>query len=406
MIAFLDPLALLALIAVTAPVVVHLLLRHRAPRIRVPTVRFVPGRAPQAIRLLRPSDPWLLLLRAGIVAFAALALAQPLFLTDARRTASNERMARAVVIDTSHAGRSDLAGFLEAERTGSDPYRQVETRDLPAALRRAANWLGQAPPARREVVIFSRFDHGALTEADLAAVPRDIGLRFVRFSGRSRPEPLQDRVVSRDGVRSLHTRFEGDATRVEYLPAVPWTGEGLVIRARPGDAAAVERLRRIVAMAGAPESGASRLVAVRLRGGDPHPAGVAADPDASAAALRLLHDPAIDGLPVTVSASAAELRIDADVEAASLEAAAIVRAALEARRDPGRFRAHEVVQVSDAVLRGWSRAPAQPSVQNWRQSDRSDARWFWLAALLLLTAEGHARRSRVHQPAEARADAA
>ena len=47
-----------------------------------------------------------------------------------------------------------------------------------------------------------------------------------------------------------------------------------------------------------------------------------------------------------------------------------------------------------------------PSGENARQSDRSDARWFWLAALLLLALEGALRRRDERRIAEVSADAA
>ena len=94
------------------------------------------------------------------------------------------------------------------------------------------------------------------------------------------------------------------------------------------------------------------------------------------------------------------------MDAGSLDAAIVVRAALEARIDPGAVAAHEVASIPEGTLRSWSREAAMPSGENARQSDRSDARWFWLAALLLLAFEGALRRRDERRIAEVSADAA
>ena len=406
MIAWLNPVALAGLIAVAAPILVHLLLRQRAVRTVVPTVRFVPRAVPQSARLRRPSDPWLLLVRVGIVACAALAMARPLFVTEARRAGWNERIARAVIVDAGDGARPELADLLRAELGNADPARQEETRDLGGALRRAVSWLHQSPPARREIVLVSSFVHGALTQADVDGIPDAIGLRFVRVPRRAPPERLRGRVITIDGAREFEARLDGDSTIVRYGPAVPANQEGLVILARPEDAEAVARLRRVLARAGAADASATRPTVVRFRGGPPLGPGGPGDPDATGAALRLVQDPAMAGQPIVATASASELRVDAGVDAASLEAVTIVRAALDARPDPKRVAAHEVVLVADAALSAWSRAPSAPSGESWRQEDRSDARWFWIIALVLLAAEGLMRRRQERPLAEVTADAA
>lgn len=407
MIAWLNPVALVTLVTVMAPILVHLLLRHRARRVVAPTVRFVPRLAPQAVRLRRQSDLWLLFVRAGIVCCAALALAGPLFVTDARRRAWSERIARAVIVDTGVAtGAAELSDAIRSELSSSDPSRQEQTRELPPALRRAVHWLRQSPPARREIVVFSPFVRGALDEADVAAVPPEIGLRFVRTHNRSAPEPLRGRVVDAEGIRSFEALVEPDAIALQYAPAAPSAFQGLVIRARSDEAAAVERLRRVLARVGVNDVDAVRPVVVRFHGGAPHEGAAAGHPEATAAALRLVQDPAMARLPVTVTVSANELRVDADVEASSFEAATIVRSALDARVDPKFVDTHEVASIPDVTLRVWSRNPSDPSGENWDREDRSDARWFWLAALVLLAVEGVMRGRPQRRVAEVTADAA
>lgn len=405
MIAWLNPLALGTLAAVAAPILLHLLLRHRANRVLLPTLRFVPRLSPQSVRLRRLSDTWLLLLRVGIVACAALALAAPVLVTDARRAAWGERIARAVIVDGG-VDTTAIAETVRAEVSGSSLSRQEQTHELSSAVRRGVNWLHQSPPARREIVILSPFIHGSLTEADVAAVPAGIGLRFVRTTNRLPPAPLRGRFVAADGLGTFEASLDADSTAVRFEPAAAAPFAGLVIQARPEDAAAVERLRRVLAHAGVADAGIAQPVIVRFRGGAAAGSTAAADPASRATALRLVQDPAIAALPVTITASGAELRVDADVEAASFEAATIVRSALEARIDPVRAAAYEVASIPDASLQAWSRGAAMPSREDWLRSDRSDARWLWLAALLLLAVEGLGRRRRQPQFREVAADAA
>ncbi len=101
MIAWLNPGALVAIAAAALPIVVHLLLRARAARVIVPSVRFISATRESAIRIRRPSDGVLLLLRMLIVVCAALALAAPVVITESRTSAWMNRTIRAIVVDTS-----------------------------------------------------------------------------------------------------------------------------------------------------------------------------------------------------------------------------------------------------------------------------------------------------------------
>ena len=101
MIAWLNPGALVGLAVLAGPVLVHLLLRHRAARILFPSLRFVRASRTAAVRLRPPSDWLLLALRLATLGLAVLALAQPLLLAPARVAAWNARLARAVVVDVS-----------------------------------------------------------------------------------------------------------------------------------------------------------------------------------------------------------------------------------------------------------------------------------------------------------------
>jgi hypothetical protein len=73
------PAGLWGLLALAIPLAVHLLVRTRAPRVPVATLRFFRPRPPARTRLTPPRDRWLLALRLTLVALAALALSDPWF---------------------------------------------------------------------------------------------------------------------------------------------------------------------------------------------------------------------------------------------------------------------------------------------------------------------------------------
>ena len=90
---------------------------------------------------------------------------------------------------------------------------------------------------------------------------------------------------------------------------------------------------------------------------------------------------------VRAAASGTELLIDVNAPVDSLFAAEVVRAVLNARIDPGGYDAHEVARVDEAVLVALSRPPGPVTLDAWRTSDASDARWAWLGTLILLGVE-------------------
>jgi hypothetical protein len=306
MIVWLNPAALAGLVLLAGPVLVHLLLRHRAVRVPFPSLRFVRPSRTSAVRVRLLSDLALLLLRLAIVALAVAALAQPLLLVRPRLAAWDARMARAIVVDVSDSTRtrgealSEAADAVEAEGRGAVFAARIDAAELRPGVLQAIRRLASAPPARREIVVISDFQRGALTREDLGAVPPSIGIRLVqvgavmherRVRGIELFHPSAQR--TRAGDPGFHPSAQrtragdpgfgtgrslaqevvlaGTATTVSVVPGSA-PREGLRLMAADADAVALRALERTVASAGAPAPSPNQPIAIVFAGG---PAGQA-----------------------------------------------------------------------------------------------------------------------------------
>ena len=218
MIAWLNPAAFAALALLAGPVLVHLLLRHRAERVLFPSLRFVRPSRTAAVRLRLPSDVGLLLLRLAIVALAVAALAQPLLLAGPRLDAWNGRLARATVVDVSGSmstARSEAVDAARAAEQGTIVAIRIDAAELRSGVRQAVERLAASPPARREIVVVSDFQRGALSHADLDAVPAAIGIRLVQVGSAVKERRIRGLDLFQPG-RSLTQEilFAGPATSV------------------------------------------------------------------------------------------------------------------------------------------------------------------------------------------------
>jgi hypothetical protein len=88
-----------------------------------------------------------------------------------------------------------------------------------------------------------------------------------------------------------------------------------------------------------------------------------------------------------------ELLLHVAASAGSFIAAAALSAVLTARHGDTTQPEQEIAGIETSDLTAWSRAPAPVEQENWRRVEDSDARWFWLAALLLLALEPILRRA-------------
>jgi hypothetical protein len=364
---WLNPVAFAGLVLLTVPVLVHLFARRNARVLRFPTLRFIENARAVAPRRARLADIGLLVLRLAVIGVAVAALAQPLWTTDTRRAAADGVLSRVVIVDTSvsvsRPTPTGESGVLIARREAARLAEEsrvslvVETDRPSAELRGAADWLAESGIGRREAVIVSDFQRGAVASADIGTLPADIGVRLLRVDVSGDPQvsaqpfpsvavlaPESERALAEATLRAvIGDRVSGIADQASRAILVDFT------RLADGNAVAPDRswmgdvlwaLRHDSARA--------------LRRGD-----------------TLVLQPA--ALPGT------------------LDAALLIQRAAHATAGAATFAEHDTALIAESVLRAWER-PASVAVAG--DVERSDGRWLWMAVLLLLAAEHFARRLR------------
>jgi hypothetical protein len=427
---WLNPAALAGLVLIAAPVIIHFLRAHRADRLLFPTLRFVCTTRSDAIRLRLPSDWPLLFLRVAIVGSVVLSAAQPIALTTSRRQAWNARTVRAVVIDTSASMRESsnqaaAQAATDAESHGAFLTRRFEGAVVRESVVRATAWLSTTPPARSEIVVISDFQEGTLQSDDLRVVPPSTGLRFVRVGGDVMVRTAEGlRLFGAGGIvpKSQRLQLSGLTSSV-VITGESRADDGLQVAA--ADASAVRRLLRTVAKGGAPSPDAAEPLRIQFDGGfvsngSPRPIEVDDHRWMLKTVLRLRNDTSLAdaarattasrladatdtwtivvqdrvGQPlVKAAALGRELLLKIAAPPDSFFAAVALRAALIARHGDIARPELEIARLDSAQLTSWTRLAGPVADDAWQRSDRSDARWFWGAALLLLTLEQVIRRS-------------
>ncbi len=391
---WLVPSALAGLLLVAGPVLVHLLMRRHATRVVFPAMRFVPAVQGAAVRFRAPSDLGLLVLRGAAVTAAAIAAAQPLFVTPARQRAWADRVARAVIVDTSPSVDTAVAQQLAAgEAAGTFASQRFASSDVRDAVHRATGWLAAAPAGRRELAIVSDFQAGAIDAADLASVPRTTGIRLVRAN---RPAPSIGTPATVDGWRNgrwaASTKLDSSGT------SVTWTRQGdsppapLTILSAPQDAAAAVSASRAAQSLGVTKGTASRRVEVAFAGSTPAPVTPPSTAWIVSAAIALRGDPlvAASGASVSVGERDGTLSAKTAIPASSPFAPAVIRAVLTAASPAAFDPEREVDSLDEAMLASWRRPPTPLPTP--APPDTSDGRWLWAAALALVLIEGVVRR--------------
>jgi hypothetical protein len=429
MIAWQNATAFWGLLLLGAPIVIHLLRRHRAHRVQFPSLRFVRTAQASASRFRRLSDPLLLALRLGVIALAVSAAARPIVLTSSRLARWNASTARALVIDTSPSMRDgvdrvrEASDAADAEAKTAAYSKRFDVPVLADGIARAAAWLSSTPPSRKEIVVISDVQLGAIDAESVAGVPESVGIRIVPIGAavaarRIDGPPLMDPVGPASHVQMVDLTSESTAVTIERRSDAGRLG----IRIIPE--AAADRLLRVAARAGTAAGARSQRIAIRLLGADPAPPSLSSlepiragwmlrtvlrlqetlasmrDLAANSRGLdRVTAHPwtvllADDGGRTIVASAAAgdELVVDVAAPSDSLLAAAVVRAALNARVDVDGYREMEIARSEPALLDALKRPAGPVDAGAWRSADVTDARWCWLLALGFLLAELWLRR--------------
>jgi hypothetical protein len=441
MLEWINPVAFAGLTAMAGAVLVHLLKRQRAVRVRFPSVRFVRPTRVASLRVVAPSDYGLLALRMAILGLAALAWAQPLLITASDRTRASTATARVVVIDQSPSLSPLSARIHEAaaaERAGTIAFETITIADLRQGLRDAVQRLSETPPARREIVVFSDFRLGVLGDGDIAAIPGDVGVRFVPLRAPSTSSRFGGLItLGAPGVPSQAQTIELRGPRT-LLASTPATATAIAAHARiivdQDSHTAVDALWRAVALAGTPAPPADRRLAMVLAGGAIPPGASPPRRGWMRRAIVAMQSNAVlqvaaervdargssgDGAPwivvardrsdrpmVAAAAWDDELLVRVAAAPSDYVAAAALRALLQGASDRSSWSEQEVESIAPAVLETWTRAAGPVPDDRWRRAT-SDARWLWGAVLLVLLLETFARgRSRIREQAEGASRAA
>jgi hypothetical protein len=441
---WLTPAAWFGIAALAAPLAIHLLVHRRSDPFPFPSLQVLQPTRLASIRRHRLKDIPLLVVRAAILMLAVAALAGPLIVTASRRALWNNRVARAIVVDTGGADGAERTRLARQEGASAFRSTLIETPLAGEGLRRAVAWLEEAPPARREIVCVSPLAIGSVTAADLAAVPKDVGVRFVR-SGTLPPTRTVDlapvltwadtRTITHNPggvagdlrVRPRTATLTGPETRASDAGAPsPLTLPLEIVAAGDQRAAIDAAVSAVVAQrtlvpaphqsarlvfSGAPDS--ARAIAdaatVRLPWIGDAIARIAQDEDVirTASDVRTAHSDVqlrkgpwqtiaagADGGPAVAAAQAAgRLIVVSAAPAADFLTPVLIRSILNALAEEPDLRAVEIVQIPDAQLRRWERAPADVPAQVRPTNADDDRRWFWGAVLGLIVLEAWMRRA-------------
>jgi hypothetical protein len=404
----LNPLAWLGLIVLIAPILIHILVQRRAEQFAFPTLRFIQPTRLAAIRRHVLEDLPLLIVRAGVLAAAVGALAGPLLLTPARRHAWNARTVRGIVTDGASTG-------MEAGAFRSQVFATPDLRD---GVRRAIAWLETAPPARRELLISAPLAMGTIARADLAAVPPDVGIRFVR----SGTQPAERSFA---GAALLSADLQR-APRVEMLErTIDLNGASTSVResagvlskmpveivASPQDMKAAEAALAAVLSQRVFAPLPGRTARVEFVGSAQlarlTPAAAPTEPWIASAIARIAGDDSLDAPNPDGAASIAAtsdgpvLVVRTAEPPTSLVTVRLLRTVLNALAAPSpvagdapQVAPTEILPIPDLQLRAWERPAREVGTPRLDTLERDDRRWWWAAALLLLALETWMRRER------------
>ncbi len=429
---WLNALALVGVAAVAAPILIHILVQRRAERFPFPTLRFLQPARLASIRRHVLEDLPLLAVRIAILAVAAAALAGPLLVTPARRGAWNARIVRAIVVDGGPERAAlrvpaapspvDVARPVQGRRGDGDgqtiaAQATFDTSDVRDGIARAIAWLDAAPPARRELVIVSRFVLGSIGRADLRDVPPEVG---IRLEGATPPPAARSveatPVLAADlATRVVHQRsrtvdLNGPSTSVRESSAAPVVAPIEIDAAADVKRTAEATLAAVLSQrVPAPATGRAARVIFATALPPPVPPSASVPPWIADAIARITTDERMrsgaDPLPIAVSGDSSRLSVTTTRSPADLRTALLFRSICDALGAPqtSAFKlqtAAEILTIPDADLRALERPAGEVRSPRLDTIDRDDRRWWWGAVLILLIAESVIRRSQPRQQAE------
>jgi hypothetical protein len=210
----------------------------------------------------------LLICRVAIITVAALALAGPVLQTAARQAAYTERVSRAIVLTRDGGVARDA---VERATEGVFASRIIVRLTMADAFAEAERWLNEQPPSAREILILGALRRGALNDADLAAVDRDVGIRFENAPVDTTSTftiPVLTRRNEAVVAIDRHVDADVDATRVTDGAATPIPADLVRIVATARDAALAEAALRAALDAGVPWANFNQRIVIAWDGAD------------------------------------------------------------------------------------------------------------------------------------------
>jgi hypothetical protein len=311
-----------------------------------------------------------------------MAFARPLLITPSREHAWEGRVARVILVDRSESNQPLIEGartLARREAEGAFVSRVVETADVAGAVRQVAGLFARLPPARRELVVVSDLQEAAVEPAAFEALPRGVGIRFVRSgtpsNARQPPPTGLPELLAPDAAAGAVTRALASVARANGL------------RTTARDARVVVGLR-----------GVPRVEELHRRGRSvsaPWMADVAR-------AIVEAGTRTSGGLKTELASIDGRLLVVADVDPRSFDFPVLLDAIVRGLRSQHALRESLLPGVDPRQLAALERPATGVPPGSVRWSAEDDARWFWVIAAILLGAEGWLRSRRPTQESTGR----
>jgi hypothetical protein len=212
---FVTPALLAGAVLIAVPILLHLIMRREAQRIKFPALRFVQQRRNLNQHRLRLRHLLLLALRCAIIAFLAFALARPTLRGAGAAGKAGAPTAAALVFDNS----------LRMQYEQDDKTRLAKAKEL-------AEWLVNQLPAECPVTVVDRAGRQRGQDLDHDAAE----LRIERMELSAAVRPMADALG--DAVRWLQTKkdYRGEVYVFTDMAAEAWPEETLSKFAKSLDA--------------------------------------------------------------------------------------------------------------------------------------------------------------------------